>query len=688
MQLSTDQQNVIDALRLCSVIVEANPGAGKTTTACSVAHAFPDWKTCLLTYSSRLKEETRARAVREDINTLKVHSYHSFARWATNLDGFTDVMLHQATKHAFRPECEMDLLILDEQQDQTWLYWKLVCRIIAEFNPARVLVLGDSRQCVFMFKGADSRFLTCSREILNLPTKTIHLSTSFRVTRQIADFVNTALLRRNEECPNAIRAARDGPLVTVCTCNIWSWGLQFLDFVTNHIRSYGFGNTFILAPSVRLVRTQHIATLQEHLVANGIPVYFPLFEDGLGKDEAMRNKVVFSSFHGAKGRERDLVFVLSFDESYGKYYDRNGDASACSNAVYVAMTRAKEKLVVIRGHRQKFPAYVDVDTMNRTCEMKTFQREYITPGTDTNGTSIKKSTTELVAHLTDSTTAHLDALIQSCFKAVESNQLNVVIPTSTCQDGGEEEVSTITSLLINSEISRECIESSFIDAMIDRFTFHSRDEMFNGIPNRRLIISHVKAHCDGSVPSKLKRVLIYNAIVNRESFRLAQIQKYDWISQKQLSKCVQGAKDNLDITASAQFEHMLSRGKCNQGCQVCAATMKDFGVKMHITATLDVVTDTSVIENKATTEASLEHFLQVVVYSYLWKVLKPEVNKRFILYYQLSGDMHELAATHEQIKEIMHVLIKAKSEVLSRMPDSEFIQKARDIRSKYESKYR
>ena len=683
MQPSADQAKVIDTLKHSNVIVEANPGSGKTTTACHVARAFPEWKTCLLTYSSRLKDETRTRVSNEHIKNLTIHSYHSFAKFAAGLHGFTDIMLNRAIKSSLRQDCKMDLLILDEQQDQTWLYFKLVSRIISEFVPERVLILGDSRQCIFSYKGADSRFLTCANEIFDLRSQKIHLSKSFRVTNQIAEFVNTVMLCRPPDCPENIQADKDGPPVTVCTCDIWAWN-GFLEYMVTQINQYGFGNTFILSPSVKLT-SRHIATLQEHLVAHKIPVYFPLFEDGLGKQDAMDGKVVFSSFHGSKGRERDLVFVLSFDNSYTKYYAKSGDPHACSNPVYVAMTRAKRKLVVIQAHDQVFPPYIDIDRMLSTCEMKLFIDGTTTMHSNEPKGS-RKSATELVAHLNDITSAHLDILVKECFDAVKSKKLSLSIPTSSSQDAGEEEVSTITSLLINSEISKECSEESFIEGEIKKFRSDTRNRRYMGVPNKCLIMSHAKRKSDQSISSKVHKVLIYNAIMNRESFRLAQIKKYDWISESQLSTCVQNAKQNLNLTKGSEFEHVINMRHCCDRCLICCTTKRDFGIAMHIYGTLDVVTDLAVIENKATTEISLEHFLQLVVYRYLWTVFNPDINKKFILYNQLSGDMHELSATDKQIMEIMDVLIKSKSQEACQIPDKEFIQKASRIRHKHEKR--
>ena len=65
------------------------------------------------------------------------------------------------------------------------------------------------------------------------------------------------------------------------------------------------------------------------------------------------DKIVFTTFHKAKGRERKLVIIFNFDESYFYYYNKeffkqcidsegNVDNSSlnCPNEIYVACTRS------------------------------------------------------------------------------------------------------------------------------------------------------------------------------------------------------------------------------------------------------------------------------------------------------------------------------------------------------------
>lgn len=655
-KISRDQQAIVDALRDTDIVVQANPGSGKSTTALAVACMFP--KTCILTYSARLKQETREKARERDVE-VQVHSYHSYARSATGLPGFDDHMLQQAVsyKQPWRRRCHMDTLVLDEQQDQTPVYWQLVCRILAEFRPSHVLVLGDARQCIFDFKGADNRFLTHMPQILvDHNIRLMRLSESFRVTRSIADFVNTVL-----QCNTSpILSNRHGPPVTVCTCDIWNWG-SFLHYLDDLIAEYGAGNTFILAPSVK--RRKHIIGIQEHLVDLGTLMYAPIIEDTIGSEEATHDKVVFSTYHGCKGRERDLVVVLGFDDSYTKFYNRSGDPHVCSNTVYVASTRARKKLVMVRHWRNAFEPYVDVERMNATCDMRTFTMStmYTPPGKK------RRRVTDLVSHLSDDTSARLYPLLQECFtQRVTQLPLDVKIPTCAEQSNGKhEELSTITSLLINDEVEQAITkEKGFVGRKIAEFQTDA--EVRKDTPNPRIVDRGLrKASNAPQLQSKVIHALAYNTIVEKESFRLAQIDTYDWITEEQLEDCARGACTNLDLNGAVFEQALLWTGS------IC-------GTNMEISGRVDIVTPSEVIENKATTAESLEHKLQVVLYSWLWR-LKGKQAKTFVLYYQLSGNTFELHGTDEQVDEIARILLESDLNTRDHITDDTFVSNARHV---------
>ena len=76
---SDEQKKVLKYLKKdYNLIVDSVPGSGKTTTCLHIAKHFTDLNILLLTYNSRLKDETREKRDLLKLNNLEVHSYHAF----------------------------------------------------------------------------------------------------------------------------------------------------------------------------------------------------------------------------------------------------------------------------------------------------------------------------------------------------------------------------------------------------------------------------------------------------------------------------------------------------------------------------------------------------------------------------------------------------------------------------------
>jgi hypothetical protein len=103
---------------------------------------------------------------------------------------------------------------------------------------------------------------------------------------------------------------------------------------------------FVLAGSVKGSNSL-IRCMENALVQNGIPCYVPSFEDDKMDERVIEKKIVFSTFHSVKGRQRKYVFVMGFDHSYFGFYGRNLCPTECPNTLYVGCTRATHGLFLL-----------------------------------------------------------------------------------------------------------------------------------------------------------------------------------------------------------------------------------------------------------------------------------------------------------------------------------------------------
>ena len=111
-------------------------------------------------------------------------------------------------------------------------------------------------------------------------------------------------------------------------------------------KKYKPEDIFVLAPSLKSEKAP-IRKL-ENVTKRHMPeikLYVPNSDIEKLDDEVVRNKLVFSTFHQAKGLERKVVMVFSFDSEYFTFYKRSArehERVQCANELYVAATRSLE----------------------------------------------------------------------------------------------------------------------------------------------------------------------------------------------------------------------------------------------------------------------------------------------------------------------------------------------------------
>jgi hypothetical protein len=397
---SDEQLLVIDSIVSddCNVKLTSVAGSGKTTLSLhcisriqsmtSSACCKSKRRALLLTYNSNLKRETRRRVVSlglaEDL--VEVHSFHSFGKHyycdSCRTDEALDDMVSlfsmqgedttQQEKRKKSPslrKCiEFDLLIVDESQDVCPLYWDVIM-LIARLNIRGVpqfLLIGDPRQSIYEYKGADPRYLTHCDEIMPKEFSSVRrwrshtLSTTWRLSVENANFVNSVFLR-GEGVLVAGNPIITGHLPKVFVCNAFknTPANVVFDLLTRHKPE----DIMILAPSVKKGSKTPLRILEKILLECSVPVNVnDAFEDCSLSEEVMRGKLVLMTFHGSKGAERDAVIVIGgTDENYPKFFQRNisKDGEECPNPVYVSMTRARKELVIIHHNTVPFAPYVD-----------------------------------------------------------------------------------------------------------------------------------------------------------------------------------------------------------------------------------------------------------------------------------------------------------------------------------------
>ena len=97
-----------------------------------------------------------------------------------------------------------------------------------------------------------------------------------------------------------------------------------------------------------------------------------------------------------------------------------------------------------------------------------------------------------------------------------------------------------------------------------------------------------------------------------------------------------------------------------------------------INGRLDAYNDDTVWEIKCVDSLQLEHYLQLVVYAWLWRqaFLETKGNRKFKLLNIRTGQVDNLDTSSIYIDEIIKVLVENKFGTVSKIDDEEFISKS------------
>lgn len=382
---SIEQVNIVESiLNGNNIIVDSVAGSGKTTTVLHLAYELSklaeSQKILLLTYNSKLKLETAQKVKALGLNNIEVRSYHSFAVRHYDDQSYNDLQLINVVENLKSITLpKYDIIIVDEVQDMSDLYFKLICTIIRDHrichntNNVRFMIIGDIRQNIYQYKGADYKFLKYGHEIFynltdNKKWDCKQLSMSYRITNQIAEFINNVMLKEDK-----LHANKEGLKVQYSICNTFDTDLVIGNSPYSIVRmildqtNNAYEDIFILAYSVKGEHTP-IRILANKLSNLGHPIFIPGNDEEKLDETILKGKIAFSTFHQSKGLERKYVLVFSFDSSYYSYYARNfeeKDQKQCPNLLYVACTRAKEILYLLHHETNNFLPFIDKEQIDK-----------------------------------------------------------------------------------------------------------------------------------------------------------------------------------------------------------------------------------------------------------------------------------------------------------------------------------
>lgn len=739
MQPSHEQAVIIHHIQeKRNVMVDAVAGSGKSTTVLMTARSCPDFRVLQLTYNAPLRKEVQEKIDNQvpPLTNVVVHTFHSYAVHNYNPSAYTDTKLKRVIEEKAEPLHSLspvDLLILDEVQDMTPLYFQFVAKVLRDLSTRPLMmILGDTKQSLYEYKGADVRFLT-EASIIWQPCRQIafpdrfeacSLQTSFRITNQMADFVNKVMLGTTR-----LLATKEGPPVHYIVGSEEDNQKRIYGRILAILEDKGVqpDDIFILAPSIK---NKNVRKLENQLVEKGVPCFVAREDEELLDERIIRGKIVFSSFHSSKGRQRPYVFVLGFDTS--SLYKREPEECAeCPNTLYVACTRASQQLFVLetirRGNRQlpfltmghheiKAQPYIHFIGEPRTPEFysrqdaatyeeKPFPAGSVDPLTSTSCREFPNPVptvvdweekvirpSELPTHHSNEVYEELSQIVEQCFDKIQDKadfplHVKTVIET---ENDRHEDVSELNGIVVpllfcrfleeldptRSYTSFRSLLFRLSQEILEKETYPSE---YKYLKNR--VRYDMPPSCS-STEDYLLSANFYAAVKERLYGKVMQIKSYSWFppevrreTNQRMLATVGPHLDHIEYNLVPKEDEEL-HARINR--RIHKLTDDQLPFRFRFAGRVDALTSSTLWEFKFVAELSLEHYLQVMVYAWIWKEVHPDKPKHIRLFNIRTNEMQECRADPKTLDRVMRILMLGRYGDKEKQQNEAFVQRCHE----------
>lgn len=549
-------------------------------------------------------------------------------------------------------------------------------RINDNTNNTQICVLGDVLQNIYSFQESDGRYLSMADEVFE---KTIpsdrkwdlkNLKTSFRITTEMAAFINRACLKESR-----MNAIKHGPKPKYLICN--TFGVAIYKEAQDLLRRFKPSEIFIISPSIRSA-TSPIRRLENKLVQAGYPCYVPISDDSKLEESDCIGKIVFTTIHQVKGLERKAVILFNFDNSYFKYFKKDSDPMKCPNELYVAITRAQVEIILIHDSKKDYLQFLDQKALHETADVRIVGK--FTPkdnGSSSSGSML--AVMDVIRHVKIETITMLKPFLKTIKIDPIQPVLEINIPTTVDGTIGTENVADINGTTIPAIYE---LFHSGQSAIIDYVR-----ENLNKLPKahqKKFLLIH-KRYLKGVLGALKTNDFLYTANLYQSmrsgyQFKIEQISKYDWFPAGEISNVLKLMKKY--ISPAARYERLVM------------GSITSHGMKRSITGAIDIVDFESPLdlhddhedqirhmyiwEVKCVSEISIEHILQIIIYAYMletnpkYKKYK-KVQKHYCVINLLKDELVEISPETD-FQKIVQIIIDEKYKPIRSKNDREFLQ--------------
>jgi len=461
---------------------------------------------------------------------------------------------------------------------------------------------------------------------------------------------------------------------------------------------------FVLGGSVKGANS-NIRRMENVLTEHDIPCHVPMFETSAVDERVIDGKVVFSTFHTVKGRQRKYVFVVGFDQGYF-YNARNVPKNMCPNTLYVGCTRATHGLYLLENdssrpleflkhsqHEMKQSDYIDFKGMPQT-----IFHDRVDPAAAAAAAGIVTiptyhvTPTDLIKFVPESVLEEISPILERVFvqeREEADREDEIAFPKIyQTKHGLYEDVSDLNGIAIpalyydnlfqenrGEGVLREMIQANVQEMRENSHGFLKR--AVRALPERcetaadYLYLANVSIAVQEKLYSKLKQI---------------DPDEYQWITPEIVERCKTrlglhlGQELGKGAEGKHEIEHLLvHHSQESEHALIDAALYSHFSYEMRFrfSARLDLVTQDTMWELKCTSKISQDHLMQVAIYAWLWRILNPECPRMCRILNIQTGEKMRLDATMEDLTQIVAALLRGKYGNVEILDDEDFVEKCR-----------
>lgn len=670
-QPSEEQQLVIDTFTQgYNIKIKAVAGGGKTTTLLHLATAAinlnPSQRVLILTYNKSLQIEVDEKVKKLGLGqSVHVYTFHAFASMMFQASIWNDKLLREALykvgSFGFSVP-QYGTILIDEVQDMSPDFNQLVNIILKgqssnstgnkvldrytnrifkssaattvasatssseSINQSQIVIVGDPRQCINQYMGSDLCYFTTPEKYFGVLSgshattrarewRTLSLRTTFRLTPATANFVNRHALHDELLIGGNLTSPNLQPIYIVGSYSINK-------FVDTAVKEYGHSNVMIICPSVKKTIIGNTRTPLGNFIDKKHP--YPIgISDEFTSKESLEGKLVIATFNSTKGMERKCVFVMNFDESYFKFFGKEFDSSPeVPNIIYVALTRAIDRLYVVKDEKQAHFRTVDTLTLHEDAKVYGFDK--LKRGDDADN-PYDKFVVDLVKHRSLDDVIDMLRFVKQTEIQPKGDKLKVngiIEFPGYCEDVNmfygtlipilaqhrlQEEIDigwfNLLEDLDKRKWKHEVISSYKLESFVD--VLRELKKLLTGTKSGQTVgqtVGQTKGlsryrHPILTLEQWMKAIVWIKAIGDRCHFYYDQISKFDWIDSDFITQSVERLIKILPTGGTFEQELEYEHSK-----------------KMNIVGAIDYYLDDEIWEFKCVGELCDEHVLQCAAY--------------------------------------------------------------------------